>query len=147
MNTVRCTYRLSGANRWCGDTGELGILIPKLTGQGIEVQLVTSAVRPIPSEWASIDNLHLVVSIDGLQPEHDARRFPATYERILKNIAAHQVIVHCTITRRMPEQERISGAICPLLVGSPRKRARSGSAYTRRRRAIVRKSVCSPRIA
>jgi MoaA/NifB/PqqE/SkfB family radical SAM enzyme len=80
---------------------EFGILLPKLTSQGIEVQLVTSAVRPIPSEWTSIGGLHLVVSIDGLQPEHDARRFPATYERILENIAAHKVIVHCTITRQM----------------------------------------------
>jgi sulfatase maturation enzyme AslB (radical SAM superfamily) len=42
----------------------------------------------------------VVVSIDGLQPEHDVRRTPATYERILKNIAGHQITVHCTITRQ-----------------------------------------------
>jgi sulfatase maturation enzyme AslB (radical SAM superfamily) len=41
-----------------------------------------------------------VVSIDGLQPEHDARRKPATYERILKNIVGHQITVHCTVTRQ-----------------------------------------------
>ena len=35
-----------------------------------------------------IPPLSVVVSIDGLQPEHDERRKPATYERILKNIAA-----------------------------------------------------------
>jgi hypothetical protein len=29
---------------------------------GVEVQLVTSAVRPIPEEWNSIGGLHLVVS-------------------------------------------------------------------------------------
>jgi sulfatase maturation enzyme AslB (radical SAM superfamily) len=46
-----------------------------------------------------IRGLHIVVSIDGLQPEHDARRSPATYERILKNIAGHRITVHCTITR------------------------------------------------
>src|SRR5215813_8891649 len=52
---------------------ELDVLLPRLSRMGIEVQLVTSAVRQIPTEWASIENLHLVVSIDGLQPEHDRR--------------------------------------------------------------------------
>jgi sulfatase maturation enzyme AslB (radical SAM superfamily) len=56
-------------------------------------------VRPIPLPWSKLPNLHLVVSIDGLQPEHDRRRSPATYDRILKHIAGHQIIVHCTITR------------------------------------------------
>jgi len=40
------------------------------------------------------------VSIDGLQPEHDARRAPATYDRILKHIAGHEITVHCTVTRQ-----------------------------------------------
>jgi sulfatase maturation enzyme AslB (radical SAM superfamily) len=44
--------------------------------------------------------LSVVVSIDGLQPEHDARRTPATYDRILKHIVGHQVVVHCTVTRQ-----------------------------------------------
>ena len=79
---------------------ELGVLIPKLGEMGIEVQLVTSAVRRIPSDWSALANLHLVVSIDGLQPEHDVRRAPATYDRILTNIAGHRIIVHCTITRQ-----------------------------------------------
>ena len=39
--------------------------------------------------------------IDGLQPEHDIRRAPATYDRILKNIAGQNVIIHCTITGQM----------------------------------------------
>jgi organic radical activating enzyme len=80
---------------------ELDILLPKLGHMGIEVQLVTSAVRSIPAGWARLDNLHLVVSVDGLQPEHDRRRAPATYSRVLKHIAGHQVIVHCTITRQL----------------------------------------------
>ena len=42
-----------------------------------------------------------VISIDGLQPEHDVRRRPATYARVLKNIAGHRVNVHCTITSQM----------------------------------------------
>ncbi len=80
---------------------ELNELLPKLERLGTEVQLVTSAVRTIPAEWNKLSNLHLVVSIDGLQPEHDKRRFPATYQRILENIAGHRVIVHCTVTRQM----------------------------------------------
>lgn len=80
---------------------ELTILLPKLDAMGIEVQLVTSAVRRIPAEWTSLPKLHLVVSIDGLQPEHDQRRAPATYSRILENIAGHRLHVHCTITRQM----------------------------------------------
>jgi MoaA/NifB/PqqE/SkfB family radical SAM enzyme len=79
---------------------ELDILLPKLAAMSIEVQLVTSAVRPIPLAWKELPNLHLVVSIDGLQPEHDRRRSPATYDRILKHIAGHRLIVHCTVTRQ-----------------------------------------------
>src|SRR5687767_741701 len=65
---------------------ELDILLPQLSERGLVVQLVTSAVREIPKSWAQIKNLLFVVSIDGLQPEHDIRRAPATYDRILKNI-------------------------------------------------------------
>jgi MoaA/NifB/PqqE/SkfB family radical SAM enzyme len=79
---------------------ELGVLLPKLADMGIYPQLVTSAVRPIPREWAGLRRLQVVVSIDGLQPEHDARRTPATYDRILKHIGGHEVTVHCTITRQ-----------------------------------------------
>jgi MoaA/NifB/PqqE/SkfB family radical SAM enzyme len=80
---------------------ELTTLLPILDRMGVEVQLVTSAVRPIPAEWSSIDCLHLVVSIDGLAPEHDKRRAPATYERILKHIAGQRIAVHCTVTGPM----------------------------------------------
>ena len=44
--------------------------------------------------------MSIVVSIDGLQPEHDVRRTPATYDRILKHIEGHQITVHCTVTRQ-----------------------------------------------
>ena len=64
------------------------------------MQLVTSAVREIPREWRSLPRLSIVVSIDGLQPEHDARRTPATYDRILKHIVGHAITVHCTVTRQ-----------------------------------------------
>ena len=80
---------------------ELEILLPRLTGEmGIHTQVVTSAVRPIPPTWADMPKLQVVVSIDGLQPEHDARRAPATYERIRRHIAGQHVTVHCTLTRQ-----------------------------------------------
>ena len=79
---------------------ELDELLPILSKRGVHVQVVTSAVREIPAAWRHIPRLRICVSIDGLQPEHDARRTPATYERILKHIAGHAVTVHCTITRQ-----------------------------------------------
>jgi MoaA/NifB/PqqE/SkfB family radical SAM enzyme len=79
---------------------ELNTLLPMLSARGLHVQLVTSAVREIPAEWRGLSRLSIVVSIDGLQPEHDARRTPATYDRILKHIAGHTITVHCTITRQ-----------------------------------------------
>jgi hypothetical protein len=79
---------------------ELDILLPKLADMGVEVQLVTSAVRPIPAAWKHLTNLHILVSVDGLQPEHDRRRSPATY-RILRHISGHRIIVHCTITGQL----------------------------------------------
>jgi len=84
---------------------ELGILLPKLDRMNIEVQLVTSAVRTVPQEWNALRSLHLCVSVDGLPEEHDRRRAPATYERILQNIRGHQVIVHCTVTRQLLRRE------------------------------------------
>jgi sulfatase maturation enzyme AslB (radical SAM superfamily) len=79
---------------------ELSKILPMLAARGIHTQVVTSAVRPIPQEWIGLPRLQMVVSIDGLQPEHDVRRTPATYDRILKHIDGHQITVHCTITRQ-----------------------------------------------
>jgi MoaA/NifB/PqqE/SkfB family radical SAM enzyme len=84
---------------------ELNTLLPILAARGLHTQLVTSAVRPIPAEWASLPRLQIVVSIDGLQPEHDVRRTPATYDRILKHIAGHQITVHCTVTRQQVQRD------------------------------------------
>jgi len=80
---------------------ELELLIPRLLERGIHVQIVTSAFRAMGPTWASLPRLHIVVSIDGLQPEHDVRRAPATYDRILKNIRDQRVTVHCTVTGQM----------------------------------------------
>ncbi len=80
---------------------ELEQLVPQLLDRGIHVQVVTSAFRTFPREWTQHPHMNVVVSIDGLQPEHDARRAPATYERILANIAGRQITIHCTITGQM----------------------------------------------
>lgn len=80
---------------------ELDILLPRLSAMGLSAQVVTSAVRQIPPAWARIKELDIAVSIDGLQPDHDVRRHPATYDRIIKNINGHSITVHCTITRQM----------------------------------------------
>jgi sulfatase maturation enzyme AslB (radical SAM superfamily) len=79
---------------------ELGQILPQMAARDIHTQLVTSAVRVIPKEFIGLHKLQIVVSIDGLQPEHDVRRTPATYDRILKHIEGHQITVHCTVTRQ-----------------------------------------------
>src|SRR5262249_53762177 len=84
---------------------EVTQLLPQLEARGVYVQVVTSAFRPIPEEWIGVKRLNIVVSIDGLQPEHDARRKPATYARILDSIRGRQVTVHCTITGQMMKQQ------------------------------------------
>lgn len=84
---------------------EVTTLLPQLNARGIYVQVVTSAFRQIPAEWAQIERLNIVVSIDGLQPEHDQRRKPATYDRILESIRGQKVTVHCTITGQMMKRQ------------------------------------------
>lgn len=83
---------------------ECETLVPLLLARGIHVQLVTSAFRPIAKEWGKLDHLTVVVSIDGLQPEHDVRRTPATYDRILKNIEGQKITIHSTITAQMMQR-------------------------------------------
>jgi organic radical activating enzyme len=80
---------------------ELEQLVPLLLGRGIHVQIVTSAFRTFPEQWSQEPHVNVVVSIDGLQPEHDVRRTPATYERILSTVAGRRITIHCTITGQM----------------------------------------------
>jgi sulfatase maturation enzyme AslB (radical SAM superfamily) len=80
---------------------ELEKLIPQIEARGIHTQVVTSAFRAIPAEWSKYKKLNVVVSIDGLQPEYDERRKPATYERVLKNIEKTRVTIHSTITSQI----------------------------------------------
>jgi sulfatase maturation enzyme AslB (radical SAM superfamily) len=84
---------------------ELEQLIPEIEARGIHTQIVTSAFRAIPAEWKKYKRLNIVVSIDGLQPEHDERRKPATYERVLKNIEGSRVTIHSTITAQIASRE------------------------------------------
>jgi MoaA/NifB/PqqE/SkfB family radical SAM enzyme len=83
---------------------ELELMIPLLVDRGTHVQLVTSAFRALSPKWATQPHMNIVVSIDGLQPEHDVRRAPATYDRILKNIVGQKITIHCTITGQMMKQ-------------------------------------------
>ena len=83
---------------------ELELLLPQIEARGIHTQIVTSAFRVIPAAWKRFKKLNIVVSIDGLQPEHDERRKPATYERILKNIQDVQITIHCTITAQIADR-------------------------------------------
>jgi MoaA/NifB/PqqE/SkfB family radical SAM enzyme len=83
---------------------ELSRTLPVLNDMRIFTMIVTSAVIPIPAEWMQYDRVRVTVSVDGLQPDHDVRRKPATYEKILKNISGRHVNVHWTITRQMTER-------------------------------------------
>lgn len=83
---------------------ELSRILPELSARGRFVLVVTSAVIPIPQEWMKLPGLRVAVSVDGLPEHHNVRREPATYERILKNIAGRQVNIHCTITHPMLER-------------------------------------------
>jgi hypothetical protein len=83
---------------------ELEVMIPLLLDRGIYVQVVTSAFRLLPPVWATFAHMKVVVSIDGLQPEPDVRRAPATYDRILKNIAGQKITIHWTITGQMMQR-------------------------------------------
>ena len=115
---------------------ELGVILPRLAERGIHTQLVTSAVRPIPIEWASLRRLQVVVSIDGLPPEHDERRTPATYDRILKHIAGHQITVHCTVTRQQSRREGYLEEFLRLWQENPDTRLIWVSLYTPQRGEI-----------
>jgi len=80
---------------------EVEALVPMLLERGVHVQVVTSAFRAMHPSWANLDHMTVVVSIDGLQPDHDVRRAPATYDRILKNIVGQKITIHSTITGQM----------------------------------------------
>jgi MoaA/NifB/PqqE/SkfB family radical SAM enzyme len=109
---------------------ELDAILPRLAERGIYTQLVTSAVRPIPRAWAAVRRLQICVSIDGLRPEHDARRTPATYDRILKHIEGHQITVHCTVTRQQVQRDGYLEEFAAFWSANPNVRQLWFSLYT-----------------
>src|SRR5215467_6928345 len=84
---------------------ELSRILPELSAMRVETLVVTSGVIPIPPEWNELDYIRIAVSIDGLQPDHDKRRAPATYDRILQNIARRRVDISWVVTRQQAERE------------------------------------------
>lgn len=80
---------------------ELSRILPELCRMRVFTLVVTSAVIPIPPEWMKLPRVRVAVSVDGLPADHDPRRKPATYERILKNIEGREVNIHWVITRPM----------------------------------------------
>lgn len=83
---------------------ELSRILPELSCRRIETLVVTSAVIPIPLEWMRLPHVRVAVSVDGLPAEHDPRRRPATYQRILQNISGRRVDISWVITRPQMEQ-------------------------------------------
>jgi hypothetical protein len=84
---------------------ELSRLLPMLSGRGVFTLVVTSGVIPFPRAWNELPRIRVAVSIDGLQPEHDVRRNPATYEKILANIRDRRVDISWVITNQMMGRE------------------------------------------
>jgi hypothetical protein len=70
------------------------------------------------------------VTIDGLPPEHDERRKPATYDRILRHIEGHQITVHCTVTRQQARCEGYLERFLRLWQDNPHTRLIWISLYT-----------------
>src|SRR5580704_7713492 len=79
---------------------ELSRVLPDLSRRGTYAMVVTSAVIPIPAEWTTLPRVTIAVSVDGLPEDHDVRRKPATYERILRNVHGKRINIHCTIVRK-----------------------------------------------
>jgi sulfatase maturation enzyme AslB (radical SAM superfamily) len=83
---------------------ELGRVLPVLSARRIVSLVVTSGVLPIPPDWTHLPRVIVCVSVDGLPRDHDVRRRPATYDRILRNIEGCRVYLHWTIVRQQVEQ-------------------------------------------
>jgi MoaA/NifB/PqqE/SkfB family radical SAM enzyme len=83
---------------------ELSKLLPILSARGVFTMVVSSGVIPIPREWTALPRTTVAISVDGLPEHHDPRRKPATYERILRNIAGRRVYIHWTVVRSHLEQ-------------------------------------------
>ncbi len=124
---------------------ELEVLLPQLESRGVHVQLVTSAFRPLPKAWSALSKLSLVVSIDGLQPEHDERRKPATYERILTSIRDSFVTIHCTVTGQIADRPGYMEEFLRFLERSSGSKAHLGQSFHARSRVRRARNLFLPR--
>jgi MoaA/NifB/PqqE/SkfB family radical SAM enzyme len=84
---------------------ELSRILPVLSRMRVETLVVTSGIIAIPKEWNQLRHIRIAVSIDGLRADHDTRRAPATYDRILQNIAGRRVDVSWVVTRQQLERD------------------------------------------
>lgn len=80
---------------------ELSRILPELSRMGIYTLVVTSAVLPVPRSWNALPGVRIAVSIDGLRDDHDKRRHPATYDKILENISGRRVDISWVVTGPM----------------------------------------------
>jgi MoaA/NifB/PqqE/SkfB family radical SAM enzyme len=79
---------------------ELSRILPELSRMGVYTLIVTSGVIRIPKEWMEIPLVRVAISVDGLREDHDGRRAPATYDRILENIEGCRVDISWVVTRQ-----------------------------------------------
>ncbi len=84
---------------------ELSVILPVLDAMGVYSLVVTSAVIPFPTQWNALKRVRVTVSIDGLQPEHDERRKPATYKKILENLQGRTADASWVVTNQMLERD------------------------------------------
>jgi MoaA/NifB/PqqE/SkfB family radical SAM enzyme len=80
---------------------ELSRILPELSRMGVYALVVTSAVVPIPPEWSDLPGVRIAVSIDALREDHDKRRHPATYDRILDNVSGRRIDISWVVTGPM----------------------------------------------
>jgi hypothetical protein len=109
---------------------ELDRILPELSRMGVNTLVVTSAVAPVPAAWNEIPRVRVAVSVDGLREDHDRRRYPATYERILKNIAGRRVDISWVITRQQLRRAGYLDEYLAFWTAQPEVQAVWFSAYT-----------------
>lgn len=109
---------------------ELSRILPALSEMGVFSMVVTSAVIPIPRGWTALPRVMVAVSVDGMPEDHDVRRAPATYERILKNIEGSRVNIHWTITRAALRRESYAEEYVAFWDGRPEVNRVWVSVYT-----------------
>ena len=115
---------------------ELSRILPVLDAMGIYSLVVTSAVISFPLAWNALKRVRVTVSIDGLRAEHDQRRKPATYDRILQNLAGRKADVSWVVTNQMLEREGYLDEYLAFWTSRPEIERIWLSVYTPQRREV-----------